>query len=260
MSVLALHHRPDERELRRYGSAAIAIVALHVAVIAAALLWYERPQPAGVSIEPIFVELAPAPAAPQIQPEDRPPGPKNQQAEAPPPEPPKMEKVEEQLPPTPPQPEPVVAAPPKAEPKPEPTPVKPKPIREKKKPNSKRLVERSTAAKAARIAPDAPSPGASSAAALASYRSILSAHLRRFKRYPDDARDGERGRVSLTITVARSGRVTSSRLTKSSGSAALDRAALALIQRAQPMPPFPPDMREASKVFAVPLYYKPSDR
>ena len=255
MSVLALHHRPDQSEIRRYGTAAIVIVLLHLALIAAALLWYKREGPAGVSIPAILVDLAPAPSAQQIQTEDLAPGPQVQQAEAPPPEPPKTEMVEEQLLPTPPQPEPVIAAPLKIEPKPEPTPVKPQPVREKK-PIKKQLVERSTAAKADRIAPDAPAPssGASAAAAAASYRSTLASHLQRFKRYPDGSRaKGEQGTTSLSITVTRNGRVTSSRLVRSSGFASLDQATMELIQRAQPLPSFPPEMREPSQTYTVPF-------
>jgi protein TonB len=258
MSVLALHYHPDEGELRRYGAAAIAIVLLHVTLIAAALVWYERPEPQGLSIPAIMVDLAPAPAAQQIQTDDLAPGPQVQEAEAPPPEPPKTETVEEQLPPTPPQPSPVVAAPPKIERKPEPTPAKPQPVREKK-PIKKRLVERSTTAKADRIAPDAPSPsaGASAAAAAASYRSILAAHLKRFKGWPSGAEArGEHGRVSINFTVSRNGRVTGARLTKSSGFASLDQEAMAWIQRAQPLPSFPAEIREATMNITAPLYWE----
>lgn len=256
MSVLTLHHHPDERELRRYGAAAVVIVLLHLAMIAAALFWYEREGPVGVSIPAILVDLVPAPAAQQIQTEDLAPGPQVQQAEAPPPEPPKTETIE-QLPPTPPQPEPVVAAPPKVEPKPEPTPVEPQPIREKK-PIKKRRVERATAARADRVAPDAPAAAsrASAAAAAASYRSILASHLQRFKQYPSSARaNREQGTTSLNFTVTRNGRVTRSRLVRSSGFASLDQETLALIQRAQPLPSFPPDMREASVNFTVPFSF-----
>lgn len=256
MSVLALHHHPDQSEIRRYGTAAIVIVLLHLALIATALLWYKRPEPAGVSIPAILVDLAPAPAAPQIQTDDLEPGRQVQEAEAPPPEPPKTEMVE-QLPPAPPQPEPIVAAPPKVQPKPEPTPVKPQPIRvQTKKPIKKRLVEQSTAAKADRIAPEAPSPssGASAAAAAASYRSTLIAHLLRFKRYPSGAQErGERGTTIVAFTASRDGRVTGARLTKSSGFASLDQEAMAWIQRAQPLPSFPAEMREAANDYSVPL-------
>lgn len=261
MTVHALHHHPDEWETRRYGLAAVIVVLLYVSAIAAALFWYERSEAEGVSIPAIMVDLAPAPAAQQIQTQDIAPGPDMQEAEAPPPEPPKTEMVEEQLPPTPPQLEPVVAAPPKVEPKPEPEPVKPKPVQQqvKKQPTKKPPAPRTTAApKADRIAPDSPSPsaGASAAAAAASYRSILASHLQRFKQYPSDARaNREQGTTSLSFTVTRNGRVTASRLARSSGSAALDQETLALIQRAQPLPSFPPEMREASISFTVPFSF-----
>ena len=257
MSVLALYHRPDQSEIRRYGVAALAIVLLHVVLIAASLLWYQRLEPAGVTMQPIFVDLAPAPAAQRIQTEDLPPGPEMQDAEAPPLEPPKNEAIEEQLPPAPPQPEPVVAAPPKVEPKPEPTPVKPQPVREQvKRPIKKRLVDQSTTAKADRIAPEAPSPssGVSAAAAAGSYRSMLVAHLQRFKRWPSGAEArGERGTAFVNFTVSRNGHVTGARLAKSSGFASLDQEAMAWMQRAQPLPSFPAEMREPSMNFSVPL-------
>jgi periplasmic protein TonB len=257
MSVLALHHHADEWDVKRYGAAAIAIVLLHLALIAVALVWYKRPEPAGITMQAILVDLAPASAAQKIQTEDLAPGPQVQPEETPPPEPPKVEKIEEQLPPTPPQPEPVVAASPKIEPKPEPAPIKPPPVKEVKKP-AKRLVQPSTAAKADRIAPDAPTQtsSAGAAAAAASYRSALASHLQRFKQYPSSARaNNEQGTAALSFTVTRSGRVTSSRLARSSGHAALDQETLALIQRAQPLPSFPAEMREASITFTVPFSY-----
>lgn len=259
MSLLALHHHSDERELRRYGTAAIAIVLLHVAAIAALFVWYERPEPVGVSIPAILVDLAPPPAAPETSQQDIAPGPVMEQAEELLPTPPKEELVE-QLPPTPPQPEATVTAPPKVEPKPEPEPIKPKPVvKEVKKPTKKPPAPRTTAPQRAdRVAPNAPSTtlGASSAAAAASYRSILGAHLQRFKQYPSSARAaGEQGSTTLNFTVTRNGRVTSSRLVRRSGHASLDQETLALIQRAQPLPPFPPEIREASMTFTVPFSF-----
>ena len=258
MTVLALHHHPDEGETRRYGAAAIAIVLAHLAVIALALNWYQRAEPQGVSLPAIMVDLAPAPAAPQVQTQDIAPGPEMQAAEAPPPEPPKPEVIEE-VPPTPPQPEPVVAAPPKVEPKPQAEPPKPQPVKEAKQPTKKPPAPRTSAPqKADRVAPDAPSPasGASAAAAAASYRSILASHLQRFKQYPSAARaSGIQGTTSLSFTVTRTGRVTASRLARSSGHAVLDQETLAIIQRAQPLPPFPPEMREASMSLTAPFSF-----
>ena len=257
MTALALHHRPDGWEIRRYGAAAIAIAALHVALIAAALFWYQRPEPAGVTIPAILVDLPPpAPAAQQLQAEDYTPGPVMQEAEAPPPEPPKEETIE-QLPPTPQQAQPVVAAPPKVEPKPQPTPAKPQPVKDVKKPIKKRLAEESRTSKADRIAPETPAvaSGASAASAAASYRSILVAHLQRFKQFPSGAASNEQGLVQVGFTVTRNGRVTGSRVVRSSGFASIDRAALEMLQRAQPLPSFPPEMRQASDSFTAPVNF-----
>lgn len=258
MSVLALHQHADELGVRRYGGAAIAIVLVYAAMIAAALLWYQRAEPVGVNLQPILVELAPAPAAEQLQTQDQGPNPLTQQAEAPPPEPIKREMIEE-LPPTPPKPEATVAAPLKVEPKVEPVKEKPEPVRDQtKKPVMKQRLEESKAARADRVGPKQPSPvsGASAAAAAASYRSLLASHLQRFKQYPADARGrGEQGVASVTFTTTRDGRVTSSRLAKSSGYPALDRETVALVQRAQPLPAFPPEVAARSDTFTVPFSY-----
>jgi protein TonB len=259
MTALALHHHPDGREIRRYGGAAIAIAALHLALIAAALFWYQRPETVGATIPAILIDMPPpASAAQQIQPNDEAPGLARQEDEAPPIEPPKQE-MTEQLPPTPLHDQPVVAAPPKVEPKPEPTPAKPQPVKDVKKPIKERLKQKQTMAKADRISPEtqATSPGASAAAAaaVASYRATLVAHLQRFKQFPSSAAANEMGMVQVGFTVTRNGRVTSSRLVRSSGFASIDRAALELLQRAQPLPAFPPEMRQASDSFTAPINY-----
>jgi protein TonB len=254
MTALALH-QPTGGDFRRYGAAALAIVLLHVALITAALTWLDRPVPLGETIPAINIDLPP-PAAEQVRTEDVETGPEMQKADAPPPEPPKPELIE-QLPPTPVQPEPVVAAPPKVEPKPEPKPVKPQPVREHvKKPTTKPPAPRTTAPqKAERVTPETPSTssGTSAAAARADYRAILFAHLLRFKRPPSG---GDVGKVELRFTVTRNGRVSSSGLSRSSGFPALDHAALEMLQRAQPLPPFPPEMRETSATYFAPLAFR----
>jgi protein TonB len=255
MTTLALH-QPTGGDVRRYGVAALAILLLHAALIAAAVtFWRSSSQPAGVT-PLIEIDLAPAPVAPQRAPEpDVPPGPEMQEAEPPPPEPPKPELIE-QLPPTPVQPEPVVAAPPKVEPKPEPKPAKPQPVREVKQPTKKPPAPRTTAPpKAERAGPETQSTatGASAAAARANYASMLNAHLARFKQALSA---NDVGTAYVQFTVSRNGRLTARGLSRSSGSAVIDRAALDLLQRAQPLPPFPPDMPESSKGFSVPIRYR----
>ena len=101
----------------------------------------------------------------------------------------------------------------------------------------------------------APSPGAASQSiALPSWRSALVAQLERSKRYPAEA-GGARGVAVLAFNIDRQGRVHQARISKSSGSSALDRETLALAARAQPLPPPPAELTGAQIPIAVPLRY-----
>lgn len=72
------------------------------------------------------------------------------------------------------------------------------------------------------------------------WKGRLVAHIERRKRYPAAARRGrQQGTAYLAFSIDRRGRLLSSRVTRSSGFAALDREALALARRAQPFPPPP---------------------
>jgi protein TonB len=101
----------------------------------------------------------------------------------------------------------------------------------------------------------APAPGAAMRSnAVPTWQSALMARLERAKRYPPDAR-GERGVALLSFRVDRQGGVHGARIARSSGSAALDREALALTARAQPLPPPPPELTGAQIPVTVPLRY-----
>jgi protein TonB len=85
------------------------------------------------------------------------------------------------------------------------------------------------------------SRGGASAGEKAAYAARLRSHVQRFERYPAEAeRNGVTGSVRIVITIDRSGRLVSSRLTAGSGSTILDDAARATAERASPYPP-PPD-------------------
>jgi protein TonB len=267
MSAGVLYGPTDRSGALRWGTSAAIIVALHAGLIALGIAWYSHTPPAGSPGATILVDLPPAPssAAPEPQQMDVAPGPAMQQADAPspPPEPPKQEPAQEPIPSTPPQDKPVVAAPPKqkVEPKPEPprpAPVKPKHV-ETKKPSERPPAPRTTAApKAERRAPaaSARAGAAASAAALPAYRELLAAHLQRFKQYPPAAKAaGEQGTAMLSFTVSRNGHVLASRLAGSSGHSALDAETLTMIRRAQPLPAFPPEMKQASLSFTVPVHF-----
>jgi protein TonB len=276
-------HAPTDRTVLRWTGSAIVIVAVHAGLIVAGIAWYRSHPPAGTEIPAIMVDMAPAAAAPEVSPQDLPPGPEMEKAEAPaeppPPEPVPQQQVEEQIAPTPPVEKPVVEAPPeqKIEPTPpppepakveppkpveKPLPPKPKPVRAevKKKPSETPPAPRTTAApraeRQAAAASAATAGAAAAAAALPSYRDRLAAHLQRYKEYPSDAKAaGKQGVAMLSFTVSRSGQVLGSRLAGSSGVAALDAETMAMIRRAQPLPSFPPEMTQASLSFTVPVRF-----
>jgi protein TonB len=264
--------------MARWSASAAIIAAIHAALIAFGVAWYTHAPQLGVALPTIMVDLAPAsaPSAPSVQPLDLPPGPEMREAEPPPPPPPetvKQEAIQEQLAPTPPQENPVVEAPPEQKmepspPKPEPAkivPDQPKPIPKPvrtavKKPTDAPPRPRTSAApkaeRHASLTPSSAPAGATSAAALASYKQLVATHLQRFKQYPSSAKaGGEQGIARLSFTLGRSGEVLGSRLAGSSGHPALDGETLAMVRRAQPFPPMPPELTQTSMSFGIPVQF-----
>ncbi|QFU14873.1 TonB family protein [Microvirga thermotolerans] len=89
-----------------------------------------------------------------------------------------------------------------------------------------------------------------------SYRSRVMAHLARYKLYPEAARRQRmRGRVLVTFGLDAGGRVTGVSLSGSSGHGLLDAEALAMVRRASPFPPIPPENGQASASFTAPIVY-----
>ncbi len=75
------------------------------------------------------------------------------------------------------------------------------------------------------------------------WRSRLQGHLLSFKRYPPSARkQRKQGVATVRFMVNHNGYVSSAQLINSSGTSTLDREALAIIQRAQPLPKPPAEM------------------
>ena len=211
------------------------------------------------------LERLPEPEPPVLQ-EDATPAeePPVVQAEALPLEPPRVEPPPPPIPDLAPAPNPevAIAVPPplpevkKEEPKPVAKPVEKK--REKPKPRPQSAP--ATTAPAASARPARPAPArvatASNSASMPAWKSQLAAHLQRFKRYPADAQArGEQGVAMLHFTIDRNGRVLSSRLSRSSGNASLDRETLTLAQRAQPFPRPPADVAGQTFPFDVPIRY-----
>jgi protein TonB len=196
----------------------------------------------------ISVDLAPLPVAPDIKPSELPPGPQQSEAQPEPAPPKPVEKVE-----IPPQPnaEPLLTA------MPPPKPVE-KPKHQKPKQLHAGLASAPSTAeqKAERAA--APMPGASSrdSSALPNWKSLLVATLERSKRYPSQAQErGEHGVAELAFSVDRHGGVHHARIVRSSGSSLLDGETLAMLERATPLPPPPPEVAGAEISIVVPIRY-----
>ncbi|CAM5301722.1 protein TonB [Aquamicrobium terrae] len=114
-----------------------------------------------------------------------------------------------------------------------------------------------SAQKAAEAAPRAaaPAPGAGAGRSVspAKWQARVNAHLNRYKRFPTGARAG--GIAMVQFTINPTGAVTGASLVQSSGNAALDTAAVALVQRASPIPAPPPEIAKASMRLTVPIQF-----
>ncbi|NFV78839.1 energy transducer TonB family protein [Magnetospirillum aberrantis] len=230
-------------------SATAVATMLHGGALAAAVLWHaSAPPPPPAPPAAMMIELAPmaAPAAPT----DKAPG-IEQEAARP------IEKAVQE----PPKPEPVK----KAEvplPRPKPRP-KPRPAPPVEAPPAEKVVEQTTAPAAAE-APTAqktaaPTLGSLSAApsnAVPTWQGALRAHLERHKRYPSAAQfRRQEGVAYVRFSMKRDGSVLSARLERASGFSRLDDEALALLDRAQPLPLPPPEVMGEVIDIVVPIQF-----
>jgi protein TonB len=254
MTTLVLHGGMDRAELRRWGLAALIVVLAHVTLIAGYFIWHMVHEPSGKPLEAIAIDMAPSTASPESQTADVAPGPTMKAADAAIPEPQRQKVIEETIEPTPPQENPAVIAPPEQKLKSEPVHETPKPVIKQppKKSSDKPAPRTSAAPRAERQAPAQEArSGSSAAAALATYRQRLNAHLQRFK--GGGVSGG--GSVMAMFTVSRGGGVSNIQIARSSGSPALDAEALSAIRRASPLPPIPAEIPQSSLTFPVPFSF-----
>lgn len=103
---------------------------------------------------------------------------------------------------------------------------------------------------------DSDTPPAS--AAPASWQSRVLGHLAHFKRYPGDARQRKRaGAAWVRFQVDRDGKLLASELVTSSGTVLLDREALQVLQRAQPLPAPPASvLHQGTVTVTLPVSFK----
>jgi periplasmic protein TonB len=211
----------EPRDLRRWVFAALVVLGIHLAAVAA-YVYVHKPDEIGDDTTPIAVDFSPTDDTvdqPEVMPVPEQPPP---QAEKPPP------------PPPPPPPEPQAVAAPE-------TPPPPPKVEEQKPPPTPAMPARSKGG-APHIAP--------------AWRTSLVRHLDQYKRYPAAARErSEEGVVLLSFSVDRTGHVLEHHVVRSSGYPALDDEVMSMIERAQPLPPFPPTMSEAKLDLTVPISF-----
>jgi protein TonB len=254
----------------RWLASGVVVIGLHAAAVAALLAWHD---PLGIADQgsAVVVDLAPyAPPSESI--EDLAPGP-TQQA-APPPSPEQKseqkpdekiderseakpeEKIEAKIERRPEQkPEEKIEAPPAPVPPvaavPPPEAVRPPPPPE---PQAQPAPPSDVPPAPVTTAP--PRPHEVTAAEANAWHQGIFAQIQRHKAYPSTARArGERGVVQVAFSIDRQGHLVASRVAKASGFAALDQAAIATLENAQPFPPPPADMPGEQFSFTVPVAF-----
>lgn len=100
------------------------------------------------------------------------------------------------------------------------------------------------------------SPGGGTPGTVADYYALLQAWLEQHRRYPSRARSlGQQGIAYVFFVVDGQGRVLESRLERSSGFELLDEEVLAMVARADPVPPIPPEMNKQSLALVLPVAF-----
>ncbi len=274
-----MNGRPVELvELMRWAACGAVVVFAHASAAALVAGWTD-PVESGIPAGAIAIELAPLVSSTAQAQDDLAPGPQMTESHVPPTQKPE-EKIEDQLtdaqipeqkvvaeekveakPIDEPQVEPAPAAPkPAITAVPPPRPP-PKPVQHHAKPKPSRPPAPATTAppRAPRFAALAATPSRgqiSSSSAMPSWKGQIVAAIERNKRYPAAAEARrEQGRPSVSFSIDRHGRLLSSRLVHPSGVSELDQEALAILKRAQPFPPPPPEIIGTHFDFTVPIRF-----
>lgn len=254
----------DVTDLRRWVLSAAIVVLAHGAIAAGMVTWRENIEPAEPAAA-IVVEFAPVPVAPAAPPTDIAPGPEQVMSEASPERPvehvEEEQKIEEKV-----ASKPVEEPPPEIKPAPNPDVAIEPPKQEvaKLQPQEPRTPAPTTSAPQAlpeenAAVPAAPMQGRltpTPSNAVPTWKTHILALLERNKRYPEMAQSRhQEGVAQVFFSLDRQGRVINSRLVRSSGASALDDEALALLRRAEPFPPPPPELPGPRVDLTVPIRF-----
>ncbi len=233
MSTLAWHDDRSPREFVRWVIAAAVVLGVHAGALMYLFATHE-PDIVGTVSDAVTVELAPMDSTPDAVESDLAPAPETMVEQAPLPDLPKpqeepREQVKLERPPdeTPAEiPLPAEKPPEKAQDSPPPAPVTAKPVK-------------------------AAAPNVE-----ASWLTNVVRQLQRQRRYPAAARSRkEEGTVVLSFSVDRAGHVLARTIAQSSGHAELDDEVMALVMRAEPLPPFPASMPQQTIDLTLPMRF-----
>ncbi len=254
----------DRRDLLRWALSGVLVLTLHAGVAAAMVQWRDNTDAAEPTAA-LVIDLAPFPVAPAMAPLDIAPGPEQVESQAAPetsverPEEKQEETAEtkevtEVQPEIAPAPEPeiaVAALPPKPEPEAPKPQVSQAPVPITTAPQVPEAAVGPVAA-----APAQGLPSVRNSDAIPTWRNRIVSLLERNKRYPSAAQARhQQGTAQLAFSIDRSGRLTSSRILRSSGSTLLDNATLELVRRAQPFPPPPAEIPGGVISLSVPIKF-----
>jgi protein TonB len=233
MSVLthSWHEEESPRDLLRWGAAAAIVLAVYAGAFAYVFSWRQPPE-IGDDADVVTLELAPIDSKPDAQASDVAPAPETMIESKALPEPQKEKPPDEVK----------LQRPPDEAPAADPIPVAKPPQQAEETPPPAPYT-------AQQVKGGAP-------AIEASWQTSLVRQLQRHKRYPAQAQSrDEEGVVLLSFSVDRTGHVLAHRIAKSSGYADLDDEVMAMIMRAEPLPPFPPSMPQARLDLTVPIRF-----
>jgi len=111
-----------------------------------------------------------------------------------------------------------------------------------------------TATESPRSVSPAPGAGESKVRQQVTWQKELAAHFNKYKRYPPD-RAPQEVQVVVNFVLDRVGHILSSRVVQSSGNDAFDTAALAMLQRANPVPAPPALVADEGLSFTLPVIF-----
>jgi protein TonB len=129
-------------------------------------------------------------------------------------------------------------------------------------PSIESIASEATAMPSSETAPEAPrsvapalGPGESTQRVRTTWQKELAAHLDRHKRYPAD-RSRQPAEIVVRFALDRTGHVLSASIVRGSGDASFDEAALAMMRRADPVPPPPPRVADEGLTFTMPVIFR----